>query len=177
MRVFFCCTLWVTSSKVLPTFTFSLQQKWVQEAVRSSQERRHIFETINKTTPGLDLPCTATSGLTSAVNGETGRKSNEMKKKVTPIISILRTSSPLWSSSTLLLLAAASRQQTHTSELGWQEGVEDKHHRLWTRVEVKHLEDKRGEENRNERERGQERDMNVENKCNSLHTIKFFWVN
>lgn len=43
-------------------------------------------------------------------------------------------------SSVVLSPFAVSRQQPHTSELGRQEGVEDKHHRLWTRVEVKHLE-------------------------------------
>lgn len=34
---------------------------------------------------------------------------------------------------------AVSRQQPHAGELGRQEGVEDKHDRLGTRVEVKHL--------------------------------------
>lgn len=34
---------------------------------------------------------------------------------------------------------AVSRQQPHAGELGRQEGVEDEHDRLGTRVEVKHL--------------------------------------
>lgn len=34
-----------------------------------------------------------------------------------------------------------SRQQAHTGELSRQERVQDKHHRLRTRVEVEHLEE------------------------------------
>lgn len=34
-----------------------------------------------------------------------------------------------------------SRQQAHAGELSRQEGVQDKHHRLWTRVEVEYLEE------------------------------------
>ena len=58
------------SSKVPLPFTWPPCNTIDCERLRRSWKRRHIFETINNTTPGLNLPCGATSGLTSAVNGE-----------------------------------------------------------------------------------------------------------
>lgn len=51
--------------------------------LRRIWKRRHVFETINNTTPWLNLSCSATSGLTSAVNGEI-KKKNKTKNK-TPL--------------------------------------------------------------------------------------------
>lgn len=77
-------------------------------------------------------PCSTTPGLTSAVSGQVGktnkilkRNENEKEKK-NPLIHAVS----IW---------RASRQKTHASEFGWQEGVQDEHHWLWTRVEIKHL--------------------------------------
>jgi len=41
---------------------------------------RHIVETINKKTRGLNFPCSATSVLTSAVNGEIGKVRKNVKR-------------------------------------------------------------------------------------------------
>lgn len=41
-----------------------------------------------------------------------------------------------------------SRQQAHAGKFRWQEGVQDKHHRLWTRVQVEHLEEEGKQESK-----------------------------
>lgn len=86
---------------------------------------------------------TAASRLTSAEKRETGKKKKKKKTRLKGNKSSVSTS---WAS-------AASRQKAHTGELSRQEGVEDEHHRLGTRVEVKHLRDGRSRTS----ERGQDR--------------------
>lgn len=47
---------------------------------RRSWKRRHIFETINNMAPGLNLPCSATSGPNFSSEWRSWRKPNDIKK-------------------------------------------------------------------------------------------------
>lgn len=60
--------------------------------------------------------------------------------------------------------SGSSRQQAHAGKLGWQEGVQDKDHRLWARVEVEHLEEE--EEEKKQESLGSERkSVNIRIPC------------
>lgn len=115
-----------------PSLYLASQRSWPQGAEEKLEEKAHFWDNQTKHLLGLRFPLQHharpdfSCERTSWKNEQDIKKKWKRERKKNPLIHAVS----IWQ---------ASRQKTHASEFGWQEGVQDEHHWLWTRVEIKHL--------------------------------------